>query len=100
LDIGCGNSHLLLSLKQKSCKSYGVETNPKSVKICKELGLEVFCGTIEEAKFPDEFFDTVIMSQSLEHFPSPKTRLKEIWRILKPGGKRFHILPKCKKLSF
>lgn len=72
LDIGCGNGHLLLSLKQKSCKVYGVETNPKSVKICKELGLEVFYGTIEKTKFSDEFFDTVIMSQVIEHLPHPK----------------------------
>ena len=87
LDIGCSNGYLLLSLKQKGCEVYGVETNLKFVEICKEMGLEVFCGTVEDAKFPDESFDTIVMSQVLEHLPSPKTTLKEIFRVLKPKGK-------------
>lgn len=93
LDIGCGNGYFLLPLTQKGCEVYGIETNPKSVKICKEMGLNVFCTTLEEAKFPDEFFDTVIMSQVIEHLPSPKNSLKEIRRILKRGGKLYIFCP-------
>ncbi len=93
LDIGCGNGHLLLSLKQKCCEVYGVETNPKSVKVCNELGLSVFCGTLEEANFTDEFFDMIIMSQVIEHLSSPRNSLKEIRRILKPGGRLYIFCP-------
>ena len=91
--MGCGNGYLLLPLKYKACEVYGVETNPKSVNVCNELGLKVFRGTLEEAKFPDEFFDTVVMSQILEHLSSPKASLREIFRILKPGGKVFIYCP-------
>ncbi|GAI03857.1 unnamed protein product, partial [marine sediment metagenome] len=54
---------------------------------------EKFCGTLEESKFPDEFFNTVILSQVLEHLPSPRASLREIFRILKPGGKVFIYCP-------
>lgn len=93
LDVGCGNGHFLLPLKDKGFEVYGIEINPESVEICKELGLKAICGTLEEAKFPNEFFETIIMSQVLEHLPSPKASLKEIFRILKPGGKVFIYCP-------
>lgn len=93
LDVGCGDGYLLLPLKQKGCEVFGVEINRKSVKICRRMGLEVFCGTLEDAKFLDDFFDTVIMSQVLEHLPSPKVSLREIFRILKLGGKVFIYCP-------
>lgn len=93
LDVGCGNGYLLLPLKHKGCEVYGVEANPKSVNVCNKLGLKVFCGTLEEFKFPDEFFNTVILSQVLEHLPSPRASLREIFRILKPGGKVFIYCP-------
>jgi len=93
LDVGCGNGYLLLSLKQEGCKVYGIEANPKSVKTCKELGLEVFCGTVEDAKFPNGFFDAIVMSQVLEHLPSPRESLKEVYRISKPNGKVFIYCP-------
>lgn len=93
LDIGSGNGYLLLSLKQKSCEVFGVETNWKSVNMCKKLGVTVFHGTLEESRYPDSFFDVVLLSQVLEHLPSPQKALKEIWRILKPGGKVFIYMP-------
>lgn len=100
LDVGCGNGYLLLPLKHKGCEVYGIETNPKSVNVCNELGLNVFCGILEDAKFPDEFFDTVVMSQVLEHLSSPKASLREIFRILKPGGKVFIYCPNANSYLF
>ena len=93
LDVGCGNGYLLLPLKDKGCEVYGVEINYKSVNVCNELGLKVFCGTLEDANFPDEFFDIVILSQVLEHLSSPKVSLRKTFRILKPSGKVFIYCP-------
>lgn len=87
LDIGCGYGHYLLALKQKGIEVYGLEVNPNCVEVCNQIGLNVFCGTLEEANFHSEFFDVVILSQALEHTTSPKAILTEIYRILKPGGK-------------
>ena len=96
LDIGCGRGYLLQSLKQKGCEVFGVEANQNSVDICHNLGLIVFHGNLEEAHYPDNFFDTVVLSQVLEHLPSPQKTLREIWRILKSGGNLFIYTPNPK----
>lgn len=93
LDVGCGSGNLLLHIKEMGNAAFGVELNPRSAKICDELGLNVFCGTIEEANFDDGFFDAIILSQVVEHFPSPKNSLKEFKRMLKPGGKLYIFCP-------
>lgn len=43
-------------------------------------------GTVLSLPFVDASFDTVFCSQVLEHVPEPKVALKEIERILVPGG--------------
>ncbi|MFX0136758.1 MAG: class I SAM-dependent methyltransferase [Candidatus Hodarchaeota archaeon] len=93
LDIGCWNGYLLLPLRKKGCEVYGIETNPKYVDVCQQLGLNVFCGTLKDARFPDQFFDTVIMSQVVEHLASPKETMREIKRILRSEGKVLVFCP-------
>jgi 2-polyprenyl-3-methyl-5-hydroxy-6-metoxy-1,4-benzoquinol methylase len=93
LDVGCGGGNLLLDLQKKGADVYGIETNPKSVEICKRKRLKILCGNLESINFPDEQFDTVIMSQLIEHLPSPKETLNEIHRLLKPGGKLYIYCP-------
>lgn len=90
LDIGCGNGLLLGIARRQGCSAAGVEPNVKMAEHCRRQGFEVFAGTLEEARFPDASFDTVILSQVLEHVPSPRTTLGEVHRIARPGG-RVHI---------
>ena len=96
LDIGCGNGNFLLQVKQKGEEVYGIEINPIDARYCNEIGLKVFCGILEEANFDDNFFNTVMLSHVLEHLPSPKKTLKEIYRILKPSGKLYIFCPNSK----
>lgn len=93
LDIGCGQGYFLQSLKAMGLDTYGVEINHQLVEICQELGLNVFHGSLEEIRFSDNFFNTIIMSQIIEHLPSPKKTLKEVFRVLKPSGKVFIYCP-------
>jgi SAM-dependent methyltransferase len=92
LDIGCRSGDFLLSVKNK-CEAYGVEVNPVDAKYCNEAGLNVFCGILEDADFEDDFFDAIVLSHVMEHLPSPKKTLGEIYRILKPGGKVYILCP-------
>jgi SAM-dependent methyltransferase len=41
----------------------------------------------------DHRFDAVVFTQVLEHLPEPKMVLKELHRVLKPGGKLFFTAP-------
>lgn len=87
LELGCGEGAILEILARRECEVWGVEPNPKAARICKKKGLNAVCSSLKEANFRDGFFDAVIMSQVLEHLPSPKTTLKEVNRIVKRKGK-------------
>lgn len=41
----------------------------------------------EKLEFPDESFEAVVSLFALLHFPDPLTALKEIYRVMKPGGR-------------
>ena len=43
--------------------------------------------------FKDNFFDIVVCAWVLEHLPDPKKAFKEIYRVLKPGGRVIFITP-------
>ncbi len=86
LDLGSGFGDILEDLTLKGCDAFGVETNPPAVEACLRKGLKASCTSLEEAHFPDDSFDTVILCHVIEHLPHPQEALKEIYRILKPGG--------------
>ena len=50
------------------------------------LGVTAIAGTLEEASFPDNSFDVVIMAGLIEHLYEPYQTLCEVRRILKPDG--------------
>lgn len=43
-------------------------------------------GNIYALPFPDDYFDGVILSEILEHIDDDVRGLREVWRVLKPGG--------------
>ena len=87
LDIGCGSGEFLEQFKTiKGWDLSGVEINSYAAKIAQKKGLNIFNGTLEEARFPDDSFDAVTMWDVLEHLHDPKQTLREVKRILKPGG--------------
>lgn len=47
----------------------------------------------EALPFPDQTFDMVYSSHVLEHIPDQQKALKEIYRVLKPGGIHFCVVP-------
>ena len=49
----------------------------------RSLGLRVCEGRLEDAKFPDDFFDVIRLHHVLEHLLNPLESLREIGRVLK-----------------
>jgi 2-polyprenyl-3-methyl-5-hydroxy-6-metoxy-1,4-benzoquinol methylase len=64
-----------------------------------KFSLNVFQGTLEEAEFPDEHFDTITMNHVIEHVPDPIKVLEECRRELKPGGRLVVVTPNIKCLG-
>jgi 2-polyprenyl-3-methyl-5-hydroxy-6-metoxy-1,4-benzoquinol methylase len=88
LDIGCSAGFLIDEAKNFGWDVYGVDLSYWAVDFAKhKRGLQnVTQGTLTEVRYPDNFFDVVIMKDVIEHLINPKSELKEIYRILKPGG--------------
>ena len=87
LDVGCGRGHLLREFREHGWETLGTELDDASAKFPREsLGLSVKVGTLEGLGFSDAAFDTVVLWHVLEHVPEPLAILREIHRMLRPGG--------------
>ncbi len=71
LDIGCGSGKWLYEQKRLGNDVYGIEISRDVVRVVNELGLNVFFERLEDAEFPNDFFDLVRISHVLEHLYSP-----------------------------
>jgi SAM-dependent methyltransferase len=88
LDIGCSAGFLIDEAENYGWDVYGVDLSHWAIDFAKQkFGLQnVTQGVLNEVRYPDNFFDVVIMKDVIEHLINPKSELKEIHRILKPGG--------------
>jgi len=87
LDIGCAQGFFLFSASKAGYTTKGIEISQDAAAYAiKEFGLDVEAKPFEELRFPESSFDIVTLWQVLEHVPYPLTVLKEVYRILKPGG--------------
>ena len=93
LDIGCGYCEALGYHKARGCEVYGVEADENAKKIAERYGFNVDIGLFDPQKYEPESFDCVTMDFVLEHLVDPLKTLKEVNRILKPGGKLIAAVP-------
>jgi len=84
LDVGCGNGELLQSLKdKKSVKGQGLELKQERVNQCVSRGLSAIQGNADSdlSLYPNQSFDCVILSQTIQATSNPKNILIELVRI-------------------
>ena len=84
LDVGCGDGSLMYFLKEeKNIEVRGLELNQDNVQQCIHKGLPVIQGNAETElhQFPDQSFDYVVLSQTLQAFYEPEEVLKNLLRI-------------------
>ena len=88
VDLGCGEGDLLKYLiHQKGATGNGIEHNESKVTQCIEKGLSVLQGDINEEvlDYPENIFDYVILSQTLQQVYEPDTLIRAMLRIGKKG---------------
>ncbi|MCL6543873.1 MAG: methionine biosynthesis protein MetW [Bryobacteraceae bacterium] len=84
LDLGCGDGELLAWLvENKGVEARGIEINRARVQKAIARGVTVFQGDIDEglADIPDQSFDYVILSQTLQETRHPLRVLQEMLRV-------------------
>lgn len=86
LDIGCGGGSYVYAAKDLGLDSYGIDIDTNSCIFAKSQRLNVFNGNLNEAHYPNEYFDIIQIKQVLEHINDPKKFLLEVKRVLKNKG--------------
>lgn len=99
LDVGCGAGSLLEAARRAGWEAVGTEVSRPAVEHARREGFEVFCGDLAEAGFPEGHFDVVTASEILEHLPDPRAMVREIARVVRPGGLFWGTTPHGRGLS-
>ena len=93
LDVGCGDGELMKYLfENKNVNIRGLEISKKSVQNCLSKGLTVIEGNAENdlVQFPENSFDYVVLSQTLQAFINTEKVVNELLRV---GKKAIVTIP-------
>ena len=83
IDLGCGNGELLKKLeREKQIRVTGVELSESGVRVCRDKGLKVRQGRIDEPlPYRDNEFDYAICNVTIQMVMYPEVLLREMKRI-------------------
>jgi SAM-dependent methyltransferase len=94
LDAGCGPAMIESSLLDMGLEVHGIDLSPEMIRfghariaqhpLRERCRLDV--GEIERLDCPDGHFDAVVAMGVLEYVPDHRATLRELHRVLKPGG--------------
>jgi ubiquinone/menaquinone biosynthesis C-methylase UbiE len=101
LDIGCGPGVLTENLLKRGCQVWNIDISEAMVEKAGQRMQFVegrdrahfSVGDIEKLEFPNKFFDAVLCVGVLEYLPDDILALKEIFRVLRPGGSVIFTVP-------
>lgn len=96
LDVACGTGVSTFELMNhcgRRGRFYGIDISRDSIEAAEEAAsreglenVEFMYGDVESIEFPDAYFDLVLCNMSLHFFPDKPKALREMCRVLKPGG--------------
>lgn len=84
LDLGCGDGALLKHLKEvRNVVGYGIEIDCNAILSCIEKDINVLHWDLNDLPldFPDHFYDTVILTHTLQQVLNPKELIDEMLRV-------------------
>jgi len=86
-DVGCGSGQSMAAFRQAGFEVVGFEPDPAARALAQKTG-EVFEGTAEALPYAiaGRQFDVVLLSHVLEHCIDPTLALRNVKRLLSPGG--------------
>lgn len=100
LDIGCNTGILLIPFLEKGIDIIGVDISKSDIKVAKEKLKKnnfspnrALVANAADLPFRKNSFDTVLLSDILEHVINPELVAKEAYRVVKTGGYIYATVP-------
>lgn len=86
LDLGCATGVSTLRMTERGYAAVGVEQVPEMAELAKGRGVEAYVSDCDPLPFADGSFDAVFACTSLEWSDNPAAIVREMARVVKPGG--------------
>jgi SAM-dependent methyltransferase len=99
LDFGCGWGPVLDAASHEGWRATGIEVDERKVAFCREKGFNAIRGDLLDREFAAETFDAAIAEQVFEHLYTPVAYMKELHRVLKPGGVLYVAVPNLNSIE-
>jgi len=101
LDVACGTGIVARLASQQTDAIgtiAGLDVNPGMVAVAhsstpSDVAIKWYEASANEMPLPDESFDVVLCQMGLQFMPDKRAALKEIWRVLAPGGRLILNVP-------
>jgi len=100
LDLGCGMGDASLFFASQGARVCSIDISPGMISLVKKMSTKFQFGknidarvmVAEKLEFPNEHFD-IVFGNGVLHHVIPSLALKEVYRVLKPGGVATFIEP-------
>ncbi len=98
LDVGCGVGRLLLRLQGRGCRVFGIDILRRDLlsarhHLAADPVASLLLGDGGRIPFADAWFDFVTCTETLEHAADSRLMLRELTRVLRPGGRLVVSVP-------
>jgi SAM-dependent methyltransferase len=95
LEVGCGDGAMLRLLVNRGIAAVGVDASSSGIERCLAQGLSAECLDVsaDALPFSDDEFNVVTSLETFEHLMNPHYALREVRRVLRPGGRFICSIP-------